>query len=56
MVPRIVGILTAVGYSSILTWVILEVLDATMGPRVDEGAESLGHDLSEHAETAYIFQ
>ena len=42
-------------YSFIVTYVILKVLDVTVGLRVDEDAERVGVDLSEHGETGYVF-
>ncbi|MBI4287548.1 MAG: ammonium transporter [Chloroflexi bacterium] len=36
-----------------LTWIILKVLDATMGLRVKEHEEEIGLDLSQHGEAAY---
>jgi len=36
-----------------ITWIILKVLDLTMGLRVKEHEEELGLDLSQHGETAY---
>ena len=36
-----------------ITWIILKVLDLTMGLRVKEHEEELGLDLTQHGETAY---
>ncbi|MCU0588657.1 MAG: ammonium transporter [Syntrophobacteraceae bacterium] len=41
-------------YSFVVTWIILKILDATMGLRVSEEEESEGLDLSQHGETGYI--
>jgi Amt family ammonium transporter len=41
-------------YSFLVTWIILKILDATMGLRVSEEEESEGLDLSQHGETGYI--
>ncbi len=38
------------------TFVILKILDATMGLRVSEDDELAGLDLSQHSETAYAFE
>ncbi|MEY4400343.1 MAG: ammonium transporter [Actinomycetota bacterium] len=43
----------AVVWSFILTFVIMKVLDATIGVRAEEQAELTGLDLALHAETAY---
>ena len=42
-------------YSFIVTFVILKVLDLTVGLRVDEDAEGIGIDQSEHGERGYVF-
>jgi ammonium transporter, Amt family len=42
-------------YSFVLTWVILKVLDATMGLRISEEDESIGLDLAQHGESGYTF-
>jgi ammonium transporter, Amt family len=39
----------------LMTYVILKVLDATMGLRVSRAAEIEGLDLSQHGEEGYIF-
>ncbi|MCU0573717.1 MAG: ammonium transporter [Syntrophobacteraceae bacterium] len=41
-------------YSFVVTWVILKILDATMGLRVSEEEESEGLDLSQHGESGYV--
>jgi len=41
-------------YSFVVTWVILKILDATMGLRVSEEDESEGLDLSQHGESGYV--
>jgi Amt family ammonium transporter len=43
----------AIVWSFILTFVIMKVLDATIGVRAEEQAELTGLDLALHAETAY---
>ena len=40
-------------FSFTITYVVARVLDATMGLRVDDDAELMGLDQSQHAETAY---
>ncbi len=54
MVPQIVGIVATIAFSFVVSWVILKVLDATMGIRVDAEVEEAGLDISEHAETGYV--
>ncbi len=40
-------------YSGIITFVLLKLIDFTIGLRPTEDAEKMGLDLSDHAETAY---
>ena len=40
-------------YSFAVSWILLKILDATMGLRVSEEDESLGLDLSQHGEVGY---
>jgi Amt family ammonium transporter len=47
------SVLVSVVYSFTLTWVILKVLDKTMGLRVADEDEQEGLDLSQHGETGY---
>jgi Amt family ammonium transporter len=42
-------------YSFVVTWIILKILDATMGLRVSEEDESMGLDLSQHGEAGYTY-
>ena len=39
----------------VVTFVLLKILDATMGLRVSQQAEVQGLDLSQHGEEGYIF-
>jgi len=38
-----------------VSFIILKLLDATMGVRVDEETENTGLDIAEHAESGYEF-
>jgi Amt family ammonium transporter len=49
------GVAVVAPYSFIMTFVILKVLDMTMGIRVNEEDEIAGLDVSQHGERAYIF-
>jgi Amt family ammonium transporter len=40
-------------YSFIVTFILLKVLDLTIGIRVSEGDEELGLDVTQHGERAY---
>ena len=50
---QLIAVLITVLYSSIVTFLILQAIDAVMGVRVDEKEESMGLDLSQHHEGAY---
>jgi Amt family ammonium transporter len=50
-----VGVAVVAPYSFIVTFVILKVLDMTIGIRVSEEEEIAGLDVSQHGERAYIF-
>ncbi len=55
MLPQIISILAAAGIALVGTFVILKVLDATVGLRVTQDEEIQGLDLSQHGEEGYIF-
>jgi len=42
-------------YAFVMTFVLLKLLDWTMGLRVSEEEEDTGLDLSQHSETGYSF-
>ena len=47
------SILAAVTYSFVITWILLKVLDKTLGLRVKGDDELEGLDLSQHGESGY---
>ncbi|MGE5596968.1 MAG: ammonium transporter [Hyphomicrobiales bacterium] len=49
----LVGIVAVAGYSFVVTFVILKVLDLIVGIRVSEDEEELGLDVTQHGERAY---
>ena len=55
--PQVVAQLKAVGvtivYSGVVSFVLLKLIDFTIGLRVSEDGEKMGLDLTDHAETAY---
>ncbi|MEK7851015.1 MAG: ammonium transporter [Deltaproteobacteria bacterium] len=53
LVSQLVAIAVTAVYSMIITFVILKVLDKTIGLRVDDEAEMMGLDISQHGENAY---
>jgi len=50
---QVVAVAAVVAYSFIATYILAQILNKTIGLRVDEEAEQSGLDLSQHAETAY---
>ncbi len=55
MVPQAVSVLAAIGIAVVGTTVILKILDATMGLRVNQDDEVQGLDVTQHGEEGYIF-
>lgn len=53
LLKQIVAILATGGYAAGATWVILKILDKTVGLRVAEHEEELGLDVTQHGEPAY---
>jgi Amt family ammonium transporter len=51
---QIVGVLAAASWCALVTYIILKILDATLGLRVSEEHESEGLDLAQHGERGYI--
>jgi Amt family ammonium transporter len=54
MVPQIIGIAATWGYSMIVTFVLLFIIDKAIGLRVKPEQEAVGLDLGQHAEEAYV--
>lgn len=52
-VSQLIAIAVTAVYSIVVTLVILKVIDMTIGLRVDNEAEVMGLDLSQHGENAY---
>lgn len=50
-----VGVAVVAPYSFIVTFIILKVLDVTVGIRVNDEDEIAGLDVSQHGERAYVF-
>ncbi len=55
MIAQLAGVVAAASIAIVGTFVILKVLDATMGLRVTQDEEIQGLDLSQHGEEGYIF-
>jgi Amt family ammonium transporter len=50
---QVVGIMATWIYAAVLTWIILRILNATMGLRVSDEDEQMGLDLTQHNEAGY---
>ena len=55
MLPQILAVLITWAYAIVCTYVILKLLDAVVGLRVEQQEEIQGLDLSQHGEEGYIF-
>ena len=55
LIGQIVAVVVTWVFSIVATFIILKVLDVTMGLRVDQKDEIAGLDLSDHGEEGYIF-
>jgi Amt family ammonium transporter len=50
---QFVAVLTTLLYSFIISWILLKIVDAIMGLRVDKADEIAGLDITEHQEAGY---
>ena len=50
---QFIGVTSTVIWCALVSWLLLKLLDVTVGLRVDEDQESQGLDLTEHGETGY---
>jgi Amt family ammonium transporter len=55
LVGQIVAVLSTWVFAAVATFILLKILDATMGLRVTQQNEIEGLDLTEHGEEGYIF-
>jgi Amt family ammonium transporter len=49
-----IAVVATIGFSFVVSFIILKALDRTIGLRVDREKEIAGLDISEHAETGYV--
>ncbi len=47
------GVVVVSVYAFIVSWILLKIIDSTLGLRVSEESEAQGLDYTEHSETAY---
>jgi Amt family ammonium transporter len=50
---QVISVMATMAYAAVVTWIILKVIDSTMGLRVNPQAEAIGLDISLHLEEAY---
>jgi ammonium transporter, Amt family len=55
LLVQLLSVAVAIVYAFSVTWIILKILDRTMGLRVQQDEEVQGLDLSQHGESGYIF-
>jgi len=55
LLTQLISVVVAVVYAFSITWIILKILDRTIGLRVPIEEEVEGLDLSQHGESGYIF-
>ena len=53
LTAQVIGIVSTIVYTAIVTWVVLKVVDAITGIRVDDEDEYRGLDLALHEEKGY---
>lgn len=53
LVIQVISVAATWVYAGVLTWIILKILDVTMGLRVSTEDEQMGLDLSQHNEAGY---
>jgi Amt family ammonium transporter len=54
LIGQIVAVAITCVYSIVVTLILLKIVDAVMGLRVNEAAERIGLDVSQHEEEGYI--
>jgi Amt family ammonium transporter len=54
LVIQIVAVAFTVVFASVMTFIIIKVIDVALGLRVDESEEEAGLDIAVHGETAYV--
>ena len=56
LVTNVIAVLATIGYSLVVTFVILKILDVIpgLGLRADDGEEDSGLDITYHGERAYV--
>lgn len=50
---QLLGVVTVLIYTAVLTWVLLRLIDAVLGLRIGAEEEDIGLDITEHEERGY---
>jgi Amt family ammonium transporter len=53
LLKQAIGVVVVGGYTLVVSWILLKVIDSVMGLRMTEEEEVVGLDSVEHSETAY---
>ena len=53
LLKQLAAVAVCAAFSFVVSWVLLKVIDKTMGLRVNEDSENIGLDLTQHRESAY---
>jgi Amt family ammonium transporter len=53
LVTQAIAVVVVAAYAAVVTFVLLKIIDATIGIRVSEAEEQAGLDESQHGEVAY---
>ncbi|MDD5437504.1 MAG: ammonium transporter [Candidatus Omnitrophica bacterium] len=53
LITQATGVIAAAAYAVAVTFILLKVLEATMGLRVEDEEEVIGLDITQHEESAY---
>jgi Amt family ammonium transporter len=56
VVAQLIGVIVTIGFTAIVSYIILKLIDMTIGLRVSEEQESEGLDIALHEERGYILQ
>jgi Amt family ammonium transporter len=54
LLVQVVGVAATMAYSMVVTYIILKVVDLSIGLRVGAKEEEIGLDIALHAEEAYV--
>jgi len=55
LLGQTVAVLVTFVFTALATWLLVRIVDAVLGLRVNREQEAMGLDLSQHGEGGYIF-